>query len=80
VSIVEQVEKDEAIRDAFSIGEQIAIALVLDRADWLKELGPHIMSGSATPSMKGAPCPKCLGQLYPHPEMQTVRQGEWTDI
>jgi len=32
-----------ANRNAFSIGEQIAIALVLDRADWLKELGWTIL-------------------------------------
>jgi hypothetical protein len=43
VRMVEQVEKDEANRNAFSIGEQIAIALVLDRADWLKELGWTIL-------------------------------------
>jgi hypothetical protein len=38
VSIVEQVEKYEASRRTFSIVERIAIALVPDRADWLKEL------------------------------------------
>ena len=43
VRMVEQVEKDEANRNAFSIGEQIAIALILDRADWLKDLGWTIL-------------------------------------
>jgi len=41
--IVKMVEKEDASRGAFSTSEQIAIALVLDRADWLKQLGWTIL-------------------------------------
>jgi hypothetical protein len=36
--MVAQVEKDEVSRRVFSTGQQIAIAFVLNRKDWLNEM------------------------------------------